>query len=63
LRNERQLEDPKGARVGLDDAKDDHVCVINLPSEDESQKESESEKPNDSKPPSLKPYTPPLPFL
>ena len=36
--------------------------VSTLPNEGVPQKKSESEKPKESKPPSLKPYMPPLPL-
>ena len=62
LRSGKQLDSPKGAKIGVDGGKNHDVHVDALPNEDKPQKKSESEKPIESKPSSPKPYMPPLPF-
>lgn len=57
--NGKQLEGPRGVQVEVESENGYGESVSTLPSEDVPQKKSVSEK---SKPPSPKPYMPPLPF-
>ena len=58
----KQLEDPKGAIVMVQNENGDESASA-LPSEHVPPKKSQSEKAKEFKPALLRPYMPPLPFL
>ena len=61
LKNWQKLEGPKHAKVEEDGEKNHGESGNAFPSEDEPQEKNEGKKSKEPKPPSLKPYMPPLP--